>query len=300
MVMGKGMLVSARSAIALTRLALLAILALGLLLSADPAMSQARLAPALQSTTDLGAPDEGGVTREDRLAGTGQARAYTFTVGPGSSVIQVYVGDLWYDVDVTLWRLAGRSDDLASRAAAGCDRGDGCLAAGAPIRRRVVQFIEPKTIVEVAEGGSYAVLVRPRDDPSFDASRPFTLRVAVTPPVCAIERGPDDRYSAALAVIPSSPSRSSLITMVAYLMPPYTDLFDFSWSVEGAPVPNADGAIAQVPGFSLPRTPSGTVVASVTIRGARQYTDPTDPTYSHVPLDGGTMTVRCDVRIADR
>ena len=42
------------------------------------------------------------------------------------------------------------------------------------------------------------------------------------------------------------------------------------------------------------------MTASVAIRGARQYTDPTDPTYSHVPLDGGTLTVRCDVRVADR
>jgi hypothetical protein len=299
-----GMTADARSVIAAARMALLAVLAALLLLPAEPAASfeataaPARLAPPAQSVSDLGSPDGSGTTRVDRLAGPGQANAYTFTVGPGQSTVQVYVGDLWYDVDVSLWRLAGRADDVIGRT--GCDRGAGCVASSRPSRRRVVQFIEPKTILETADPGSYAVVVRAPDAADFDAGRSYTLRVAVTPPVCAVERGADDRYSAALAVIPSSPSRSSLITMVAYVMPPYTDLFDFSWSVEGAPVSDLGFGMAQVPGFSLPRTSSGAVSASVTIRGARQYTDPTDPTYSHVPLDGGTLTVRCDVRVADR
>ena len=292
------MLTHRRALVLVTRLAMLATFALALLLTTEPARSQVRLAPEFQSTRDLGTPDASGVTQTERFQGPSQVNAYTFSAPPGPSAIHVYVGDLYYDVDVSLWRLGGRVEDLAGRV--GCDRSAGCLASAPPSRRRMIQFIEPKSILEAAEGGSYAVLVRSRDDAGFDPGRPFTLRVAVTPPVCAVERGADDRYSAALAIVPASPTRSSLITMVAYVIPPFTDLFDFSWSVDGAPAPEGQGSTAQVPGFSLPRTSSGTVTASVAIRGARQYTDPTDPTYSHVPLDGGTLTVRCDVRVADR
>lgn len=279
---------------------MLASLGLGLLLTAEPVNSRAGFEPLSQSTRDLGTPDAGGVTQTDRFQSLGQLKVYTFAVPPGPATVQVYLGDLWYDVDLALWRVASRADDGPGRAGTGCDRPAGCVAATAPSRRRVIQFIEPKTILETVEGGSYAVVVRPRDEAGFDPERPFTLRVAVTPPVCAVERGSDDRYSAALAIVPASPAPSSLLTMVAYVIPPFTDLFDFSWSLDGGTPPDGQGPMAQIPGFSLPRTPSGTVRASVVVRGTRPYTDPTDPTHGHVPLDGGTLTVRCDVRLADR
>jgi hypothetical protein len=284
------MLRHARTAIAASRAALLTIIAFGLLLAAEPARSEPGPSPDLQ-VTDLGAPDANGVTLTDRLASSGQTNAYTFSVAAGPSTIQVYVGDLWYDIDVSLWQLAGTSVGQPA---------SGWLESAAGSRRRVVQFVEPKTLIRPAERGTYQVQIRPRGEAEFDPGRTFTVRVAVTPPVCAVERAPDDRYSAAIAVVPSTPTRASLLTLVAYVMPPFTDLFDFSWSVENAQVTDVQGSTAQVPAFSLPRTPSGTLSASVVIRGARQYTDPTDPTYSHVPLDGGTMTVRCDVRVADR
>src|SRR6266536_155309 len=112
------MLVRTRSAVVVTRTVMLAILAVGLLLTAEPAASQTRLAPVSQAATDLGAPDAGGVTRVDQLLSVGQANAYTFSVPAGPSAIHVYVGDLWYDVDVSLWRLANRLDDPLARAGA--------------------------------------------------------------------------------------------------------------------------------------------------------------------------------------
>jgi len=293
-------LTPARRAIAATRVALLATLALGLLLTTAPVDARAGFAPPSQATRDLGTPDAGGVSQTDRFQGFGEVKVYTFAVPPGPATVQVYLGDLWYDVDLSLWRLAGRADAVPGRAGAGCDRPAGCVAATAPSRRRVIQFIEPKTLLETVEGGAYAVVVRPRDAAGFDPDRPFTLRVAVTPPVCAVARGGDDRYAAALAIVPASPAPWDLVTMVVYVLPPFTDLFDFSWSVDGGPAPDGQGAMAQLPGFSLPRTPAGTVTAGVVLRGTRQYTDPTDPTYSHVPLDGGTLTLRCDVRLTGR
>jgi hypothetical protein len=280
-----------------TRLALLAILGLSALLTAEPARYQAHASPMLQ-LRDLGTPDANGVTMVERLAGVGQVNGYTFRVGPGPGTIQVYVGDLYYDVDVSLWQSSSPAEELAGRG--GCNRAFGCKAESGPSRRRVVQFVEPKSILEAAESGTYTVLVRARDGEGFDPGRPFTLRVAVTPPVCHVQRGPDDRYTAALAVVPPSATRSSLITMVAYVMPPFTDLFDFAWSVQGFVPTDTLGSTAQVPAFSLPQTLRGIVTANVTIRGARQYTDPTDPTYSHVPFDGGSMTLLCDIGIADR
>ena len=294
------LLTPVQRAIAATRIATLTILGLGLLLTTGPITSQAGSEPLSQSTRDLGTPDAGGVSQTDRFQSFSQAKVYTFAVPPGPATVQVYLGDLWYDVDLSLWRLASRAEDVAGRAGMGCDRAGGCVAATAPSRRRVIQFVEPKTLLEMVEGGTYAVVARPRDGASFDPDRPFTLRVAVTPPVCAIERGGDDRYTAALAIVPASPAPWDLVTMAAYVLPPFTDLFDFSWSVDGGPAPDGQGATAQLPGFRLPRAPAGTVTAGVVLRGTRQYTDPTDPTYSHVPLDGGTLTLRCDVRLLDR
>ena len=52
----------------------------------------------------IGTPDAHGVTITDALSYSGQARAYKFRVGPQTSTAHVYLGDLWYDVDMALWR----------------------------------------------------------------------------------------------------------------------------------------------------------------------------------------------------
>ena len=160
------MLTHRRALVLATRLAMLAILALALLLTTEPARSQVRLAPEFQSMRDLGTPDASGVTQTERFQGPGQVNAYTFSAPPGPSAIHVYVGDL------VLRRrrvaLAARRPRRGSRRRVGCDRSAGCLASAPPSRRRMIQFIEPKSILEAAEGGSYAVLVRSRDDAGFD------------------------------------------------------------------------------------------------------------------------------------
>jgi len=104
-----------------TRLALPASLGLGLLLTTTPVTFQAGAEPLPQATRDLGTPGAGGVSRTDRFAGLGQANVYTFAMPPGSATVHVYLGDLWYDVDLSLWRLAGSADDAPGRAGTGCD-----------------------------------------------------------------------------------------------------------------------------------------------------------------------------------
>ena len=60
-----------------------------------------------------------------------------------------------------------------------------------------------------------------------------------------------------------------------------------------APIADATGPTFQRTGASLARTPDGRHTVSVTVRGARVYRDPTDPAFSHLPLDGGTLEARC-------
>ena len=245
----------------------------------------AAASPPEQAGADLGAPDANGITVVERFAAAEQTNIYTFSV-PVRSSVHVYVGDLWYDVGVTLWR--GSTDGGA------CTPGAGCLAESRASARRVVQFVQPKTLLETVDAGTYALTIRPQDA-AFEPGRPFTLRLAVTPPVCAVNPAADGQYLAAVSITPASPTRASLVTLTAYVLPPYTDLFDFTWSAEGASLPERQGPIVQVPGFELLRTPGGTANITMTATGARTYRDPTDARYDHRPLGGGSLTVGCKI-----
>src|ERR1044071_7265070 len=83
-------------------------------------------APAAPVGSDLGTVRADGVTVYDSLGSFGQANAYTFRVADGPSTVQVYVGDLWYDVEVLLLRGAA-SGSVAQWRAMPCDAGAGCL-----------------------------------------------------------------------------------------------------------------------------------------------------------------------------
>jgi hypothetical protein len=229
-------------------------------------------APA-QAGKDLGAVRGDGVTLVDSLGSFGQANAYSFRVTDGPGSVQVYVGDLWYDTEVLLLRASALPDDPAQWRSVGC--GTGCLASAPASARRRVQFVQPKGLIEAVENGSYAVVVRPRDEADFTASRQFTLRVTVTPPVCAVSGGPEDGYRLALAVSPAAPRQSDLVTMTAYVLPPFGDLFEMEWSVDGKWI--ANGPVAQMPAFDLSGGRLGGHDIRVSARGVRAYPDPDQP-----------------------
>lgn len=244
-------------------------------------------APA-QAARDLGAPRTEGATLMDSFSTFSQANAYTFQVPDGSSTVQVYVGDLWYDVDVLLLRGSALPADAGQWLTVGCNNAAGCVTSAPPSARRRVQFFQPKGIIETVEPGSYAVVVRPRNEEAFDASRRFTLRVIVTAPVCTIAADAEKRYQLALAVTPGKPEPFDLVTMTAYISPPFEDLFEFNWSVNGRAV-GAGGSIAQMPALELGR--SGSHDVRVTARGSRPYPDRDQP---DVPP---TLMASCSVTV---
>src|SRR3954447_8582606 len=170
--------------------ALVVVLTLTLALAAQPGYAVGPANMPAQAANDLGTVHTEGVTLTDGLGSFGQANAYTFRVADGPGSVQVYVGDLWYDVEVLLLRASALPSDPAQWRSVPC--GTGCVASAPPSARRRVQYIQPKGLVESVENGSYAVLVRPRDEADFSAGRQFTLRVVVPPPVCAVSGSSQD------------------------------------------------------------------------------------------------------------
>jgi hypothetical protein len=142
----------------------------------------------------------------------------------------------------------------------------------------------------VLEPGAYTVLVAARDEPPDDATRGYTLRAALGPPTCATERDPTQRYAVALAIEPEQPGRYDLITFSAFLAPPFGDLFDYEWQVDGQQVGGA-GAVAQRAAVEIAPSAGGEHRVRVVVRGARAYPDPAQ---SQTPP---TLAVECTFRV---
>jgi hypothetical protein len=242
------------------------------------------------AVSDLGTVRADGVTKVDALGSFQQANAYTFRVADGPATAEIYVGDLWYDVEVMLWRAAMVPSDASQLRSIGCDTTAGCLGSAPASPSRQVQFVQPKGLFQAVESGTYAVVVRPRDEASFSVSRTFTLWVAVAPTVCAVGADPQGRYQIALAMTPESPRRADLLTMTAYLLPPFGDLFEFEWSVDGRRLP-ASGPTAQALAFDLAGGQSGSHDIQVVARGVALYPDPDQP---ELPP---TLTVSCPLML---
>lgn len=240
-------------------------------LVAEPGHAAGPVAAPALAANDLGTVRAEGVTLTDSLGSFGQANAYTFRVADGRSSVHLYVGDLWYDVDVLLLRASALPDDSTQWRTMAC--GGDCLASAPASTRRRVQLLQPKGLIEAVEPGTYAVVVRPRDEAGFNAWHHYTLRVVVTPPACAVTDDSGSGYRLALVMAPMSPGRSDLVTMTAYVLPPFGDLFDYAWSVDGRVLP-ANGATAQAPALELSRGRAGPHDVRVIARGARPYPDP--------------------------
>jgi hypothetical protein len=232
----------------------------------------------------IGTPNAQGITLRDAFNSPGQVRAYRFRVEPGPSASYIYVGDLWHAVDVAVWR-----DSAEAEPARGT-----LLTEARTFELRDIQFVRPQTVVQQLEPGTYTVLIRAPDEAGMALSRGFTLRVALGPPVCASQRDAADRYQLALTYQPTDSTSFSLLSFTAFVVPPYSDLFEFDWQIDGASVPGRPREIAQIAASDLGDGASNEHRVRVTARGVRAYPDP-DPRFRHVPP---TLTVECTFRIS--
>lgn len=252
-----------------------------------------------ETPTDIPALTAEGVTLQESLERTDRPRRYRFQV-PTMSTVYVYVGDQWYDLDLGVFSSLGR--DVA------CWRVNR-EAASERSQRRVLQLIRPdERVLEKLEPGEYLLTVRAAQSP--DPSRPYTVRIALSPPVCGLDpanneedpkypllkrRVADDQNLYQLAVTYEPEEKElgpfSLMSFSAIVSPPYTDLFDFEWQIDGRPVPGATTPTLMKAASDFPRTADGIHKVTATARGARQYPDPDQP---HIPP---TLSVECMFQI---
>jgi hypothetical protein len=241
----------------------------------------------ISNACPVGTPNEQGVTLQEAVVRPGQQRSYKFRVSEPRAA-HIYLGDLWYNMGVALWR------DPATPQEPGTPIGEWLFVAESrQYQQRVIQLVRPEIIVERLEPDFYTVFVHPADERSYDANRPFTLRIALGPPVCRTERDASDQYQLAMSYEPQVPTAFSLLSFNAFLSPPYTDLYDFDWEIDGTSMPEAAGLTLQLPVSDLPAAVAGQHRARVTARGVREYPDP-DPAFRHIPP---TLAVECAFQV---
>jgi hypothetical protein len=255
---------------------------------------------------DLGTPAANGTTQAARLSSPTDSVGFRFLV-PQTSVALLYVGDQWYDINLYLYARSrcptGSWDEVIRAWSVRADQ-------------RVIQFMRPNEQIVNLLAGEYVMLAlyKPTDDPArtdpFDPSRGFTGRVALSTPYCAVtppdvptpnpikpnllvKRRPDDAlYQLGLSIDPAEKERGpfALLTFSAFVSPPYTDLFDFNWTLDDQPQPDATDATFQLPVSGLIHGIQHQI--QVTAVGARQYPD---PALTHIPP---TLSVECPFRLA--
>lgn len=249
----------------------------------------------------IGQPGAEGWTHEqEALATLFDVRRYRFTVA-SKGTAYVYVGDQWYNLNLGLFSLKTGTEACWTVEVRGTSTES---------ERRVMQFVRPDERAIEVEEGDYILTVRAGDPVGFDPARKFTVRVAVGPRVCALSppnvpvpeypgmtQKPDnpDKFQIGLSFQPEEAELGpfTLMSFNAYVSPPYTDLFDFTWELDGEVVPGVTEPTVMKPYAELPKTPTGQHAVRLTVRGAREYKDPTDPQFNFTPFDGGSRTVTC-------
>jgi hypothetical protein len=252
----------------------------------------------------IGQPNaDGWVGDKEALADGSEVRRYRFTV-KDRGVAYVYVGDQWYDLNLGLFSVKTNSDvgcwDVKAR------------GASTESERRKLQFVRPDERALDVESGDYILTVRGGDGVAVDPSRPFTVRVAVGPRVCALQPAnipdatyqdlankPDnpDVFQVGVSIQPDGePGQFTLMSFNAYVSPPYTDLFDFTWELDGQVVPNEAGPTVLKPYAELPKMTMGLHTVKLTAKGAREYQDPTESRYNFTPFNGESKSVTCQFR----
>jgi hypothetical protein len=92
---------------------------------------------------------------------------------------------------------------------------------------------------------------------------------------------------------PQAVTAFSLLSFNAFLSPPYTDLYDLDWEIDGVPMPDAAGLTLQLPVSELPAAVGGQHRPRVTARGVRPYPD-LDPAFRQIPP---TLAVECTFQV---
>jgi hypothetical protein len=257
-------------------------------------------APVSEAPTNIGTPDANGWTYDQAaLDDPGTVRRYRFTVKQKGTAL-VYVGDQWYNLNLGLFSLVSGTESCWSVEARG---------ASTESARRVLQFVQPDERDIDVDPGDYILTIRAGDAVGFDPSKKFTVRVAVGPQTCALmppnmpteypgmTAKPDNpnKFQVGIAFSPSAAELGpfALMSFNANVSPPYTDLFDFAWVIDGQPVAGVTDPTILKPYSELTKTPDGSHTVVLTATGARPYKDPTDPRYDFTPFDGGSVSVTC-------
>lgn len=258
--------------------------------------------PSGNVVADLGTPGQDGATYVDRMARITDIHAYRFR-SPGGLEAQIYVGDQWYDLDLGVYSVAANQ----TLACWQLTRTEGLSQRN---QRRVLQFIRPdERILENLPAGEHLLIVQPAyaaqpaKNPGFSAARDFTIRIALGPPLCAVDppnvadpiypslkrRVADETslYQLGMSIEPKQITPFSLMTFSAVVSPPYTDLFDFEWAIDGRTVTGYSEPVLQWAAGELPASTGRRHRVDVIAHGAREYPDPEQP---HVPP---TLAVSC-------
>jgi hypothetical protein len=266
---------------------LLLVVLLGLLLAPTPSSSQ--VAPpsvasdpcpepndTVANACSLGQPNATGTTVQGRFHSPSDVDVYRFEVPPGGAQAHLTLSDLWLEGSLRLYDVT-RGSFIADSDRQGQAQG---------------QLFAPEVINRFLEGGSYAAFVAVGAIGWERAEAySYTLRVALGPRAAA-PAGPGPAPSSAggyqltLSIEPPDPGPFSLMTFTAFIDPPFTDLFDFAWTVDGQPF--GDNA----PVVQLPRPSSGQHTVVVVARGARYYPDRTLPELPPTLSASGAFTVR--------
>ena len=228
-------------------------------------------------------------------------RRYRFSVKERGTAY-VYVGDQWYDLNLGLFSLNAQKD-------VGCWNVQTRATSDTNEMHRL-GFVRPDERAVEVEPGDYVLSARVADNAVADPSRNFTVRVAVGPRVCALVPAniPDPEYPG-LTNKPDNPDLFqigvtfqpdaselgpfTLMSFNAFMSPPFTDLFDFTWELDGQVVAGEMGPTILKPYAELPKTPLGQHTVKLTAKGAREYQDPTEARFNVLPFDGGSRTVVC-------
>ena len=252
----------------------------------------------------IGAPNaDGWTSTEESLANVDERRRYRFTVKERGTAY-VYVGDQWYDLNLGLFSMKAGTE-------VGCWTAQ-VRGTSVESERHRLGFVRPDERAIEVEPGDYILTALAADNAVVDPRRNFTVRVAVGPRVCALvpantpteypgmTNKPDnpDLFQVGVTFQPDASELGpfSLMSFNAFMSPPFTDLFDFTWEIDGQVIPGETGPTLMKPYADLQKTTMGLHTVKLTAKGAREYQDPTEPRYNVLPFNGGTKTVTCQFR----
>jgi hypothetical protein len=262
-------------------------------------------ASASEAPRPIGQPDANGWTSDqESLGSSNEVRRYRFGVKEKGTAY-VYVGDQWYDLNLGLYSMTTGADV-------------GCWAVqvrgtSTESERHRLGFVRPDERAIEVEPGDYILTARPADGTIVDPSRNFTVRVAVGPRACALQPAntpvpeypgmtnkPDnpDLFQLGVTFQPDASELGpfTLMSFNAFLSPPFTDLFEFTWEIDGQVIPGETGPTVLKPYAELPKTTLGVHTVKLTAKAVREYQDPTESRYNVLPFDGDSRSVSCQFR----